>query len=327
MRSSNFEWFGQDNWKVSKKLTLEFGARWSLQGPWYEARGLGATFDPSAYTAANSSSAFDGVRTSSCKNPGQSAVPLCGTIPTTILPYPHPLTQPRFGFSWDAFGTGKAVLRGGVGQYTQRDPTNSSFGAIIGPPNLFFAAICCGFNSLSAIESANPGGQGAFSYTQSSAVYDPRDHHLPSVYQYNLTLSSALPRHFFAELGYVGSQSRHLLLEQNIDSIPEGALWTPGTHLVPTSIQGSEGTVAPYAPFAQIAQIQHSGNANYNGLQATLRRQASRSLDFIASYTYSKALGDSDQFQTLLANPFSTAGSRHVLSFDRTHTFSIGYQY
>jgi len=332
MRSSIFEWFGQDNWKVSKKLTLEFGARWTLQGPWYEARGLGATFDPSAYTAANSSSAFDGVRTSSCKNPGQSAVPLCGTIPTTILPYPHPLTQPRFGFSWDAFGTGKAVLRGGVGQYSQRDPTNSSFGAIVGPPNVFYASICCGYNSLSAIESASAGSQGAFSYTQSSAVYDLRDHHLPSVYQYNLTLSSALPHHFFAELGYVGSQSRHLLLEQNIDSVPYGALWAGSTnpacpHCLLSGASGNEGNYAPYKPFKQISQIQHSGNANYNGLQATLRRQASRSLDFIASYTYSKALGDSDQFQTLLANPFSTAGSRHVLSFDRTNTFSVGYQY
>jgi hypothetical protein len=327
LRSSIFEWFGQDSWKVNKRLTIEYGARWTLQGPWYEARGLGSTFDPRAYTSDDSSSPYDGVRTASCKNPGQSDVPLCGTIPKTILPYGHPITQPRFGFAWDTLGSGRAVLRGGVGVYTQRDPTNSGFGAIIGPPNLFFASICCTYNSLSAIEAANPGAQGSFSYTQSSAVYDPRDHHVPTVYQYNLTLSSALPHHFFAEVAYVGSQSRHLVLEQNIDSIPYGTLWTPGTHLVPLELQGAEGTVAPYTPFAQVSQIQHSGNANYNALQATLRRQASRTLDFIASYTYSKALGDSDQFQTLVANPFSTAGSRHVLSFDRTHSFAIGYQY
>src|ERR1019366_5962912 len=102
---------------------------------------LATTFDPNIYNAADSTNPYDGIRTASCKNPGQSVVALCGTIPKTILPYGHPITQPRFGFSWDTLGNGKAVLRGGVGQYTQRDPTNSSFGAILGPPNLQNATI------------------------------------------------------------------------------------------------------------------------------------------------------------------------------------------
>lgn len=326
LRSSLFEWYGQDSWKVSRNLTLEYGARWTLQGPWYDASGLGSTFDPSAYTAGNSSSVYDGVRTASCSNPGQSDVPLCGTIPKTIRPYGHPLTQPRIGFAWDTTGSGATVLRGGIGEYTERDPTNSGFGAILGPPNLMEATVCCNVN-LAQIEATNPGTQGSFTYGQSNAVYDPHDTSQPQIYQYNLTLSQTLPHRMAVELSYVGSQSRHLVVEQNIDNIPYGGLWTPGTHLVPASLQGNEGTVAPYAPFKQIVQIEHEGNANYNGLQATFRRQASRNLDFIASYTYSKAMGDSDEFQTVLPDPFSTAGSRHVLSFDRTNLFSIGYQY
>jgi len=329
LRSSGFEWYGQDSWKVRKNLTLEYGVRWTLQGPWYEARGLGATFDSEAYVAANSAEAFDGIRTASCKNPGQSAVPLCGTIPKTIRPYGHPETEPRVGVSWDPWGNGRTFVRGGLGVYTQRDPTNAGFGAILGPPNLYEATIEQSSTALTlaSIQASSPGAQGAFTYTQSSAVYSPRDNSNPEIYQYNLTLSQMLRSHFTTELAYVGSQSRHLQIEQNIDSIPMGQLWLPGGHLVNPAIEGAEGTVAPYAPFAQISQIQHSGNANYNALQATLKRQASRTLDFIASYTYSKALGDSDQYQTLLPNPYSTADSRHVLSFDRTHVFAIGYQY
>jgi hypothetical protein len=333
LRSTQFEWFGQDNWKVSHRLTLEYGARWTWQGPWYEAHGLATTFDPTAYipNLANPTNyPYNGVRTASCSNPGQSVVPLCGTIPKTILPYGHPLIQPRLGFSWDTLGTGKAVIRGGIGQYTQRDPTNSGYAAILGPPNLYSATLCCNYN-LAGIEATNPGTQGAFTYGQSSAVYSPQDTHVPSVYQYNLTVSSALPRHFFAELAYVGSQSRHLLIEQNIDNIPYGKLWLPGTHLINPIYDGgqggSEGLAAPYTPFKQIVQNQHSGDANYNALQGTLRRQAGHSLDFIASYTYSKALGQSDQFQTLMPDPYSNAGSYHVLTFDRTHLFSVGYQY
>lgn len=327
MRSSSFEWYGQDSWKIRKNLTIEFGIRWTLQGPWYEANGLGSTFDPLAYQPSQNASVYDGVRTASCANPGQSAVPLCGTIPKTIFPYGHPLTQPRVGFSWDTTGRGKTILRGGFGVYTQRDPINAGFGAILGPPNLLEATVCCNYTSLAQITASNPGGQGSFTYGQSNAVYDPRDTHVPAIYQYNLTVSEALPAHFSAEVAYVGSESRHQQIEQNIDNIPLGALWTPGTHIVPVELQGNEGTVAPYAPFKQIVQIEHEGNANYNGLQATLRRQASRNVDFMASYTYSKALGDSDQFQTLLPNPYSNTGSYHVLSFDRTHLFALGAQW
>jgi hypothetical protein len=254
-------------------------------------------------------------------------VPLCGTIPKTILPYGHPLTQPRVGFSWDTTGRGKTILRGGFGVYTQRDPINAGFGAILGPPNLLEATICCNLQTWSKSTASSPSAQGSFTYGQSNAVYDPRDTHTPAIYQYNLTVSETLPAHFNAELAYVGSESRHQQIEQNIDNIPYGALWTPGTHIVPVSLQGNEGTVAPYAPFKQIVQIEHEGNSNYNGLQATLRRQASRSVDFMASYTYSKAMGDSDQFETLLPDPYSTAGSYHVLSFDRTHLFSLGAQW
>jgi len=329
LRSSSFEWFGQDSWKIKSNLTLEYGARWTLQGPWYEAQGLGTTFDPRAYDSANSSSVYDGIRTASCTNPGQSNVPLCGTVPKTIRSTGGAEVQPRLGFSWNARSNGKTVLRGGFGVYTQRDPTNAGFQSVLGPPNLFESTINQGstYLTLESIQSSNPGTQGAFTYGQSNAVTDPHDNKVPHTYQYNLTITQTLPSHLTAELAYVGSQSRHQQIEQNIDSVPYGALWLPGTHTVNPALAGNEQLAAPYNPFAQIVQIQHGGNANYNGLQGTLRRQASRSLDFITSYTYSKAMGDSDEFQSLLADPFSTKDSRHVLAFDRTHVFSIGYQY
>lgn len=329
LRSSSFEWFGQDSWKVKSNLTLEFGMRWTIQGPWYDANGLGTTFDPVAYSAANSSSVYDGIRTASCANSGQSNVPLCGTVPKTIRPYGGAVEQPRIGFSWDTRNNGKTVLRGGFGAYTQRDPTNAGFQSVLGPPNLFESTIQQGstYLTLASIENSNPGTQGAFTFGQSNAVYDPHDDKVPHVYQYNLTVTQTLPSHMTAELAYVGSQSRHLQLEQNIDSVPYGALWLSGTHQVNPKYNGSEQLAAPYNPFAQIVQIQHNGNANYNGLQGTLRRQASHSLDFITSYTFSKALGDSDEFQALLPDPYSTKDSKHVLAFDRTHVFSIGYQY
>jgi hypothetical protein len=328
MRAYSYEWYGQDSWKIKSNLTLEYGIRWTWQLPWYDVNGLGATFDPTAYNPADSASPYDGVRTASCNNPGQSAVPLCGTIAKTIRPDGHPFTQPRIGFSWDTRSNGKTVLRGGFGEYTQRDPTNASFGAILGPPNLLLTTLeqfesypCC---TLAQIQAEGAGAQGAFTYGDSSGVYSKTDGTQPDIFQYNLTLDQVLPGRFLTEIAYVGSQSRHLQIEQNIDPIPYGTLWTPGTHLFSGA---NPAVVAPFAPFTQIEQLQHEGNANYNALQTTLRRQQTHSLDFIASYTYSKALGQSDEFEAPVPDPFSTAGSRHVLTFDRTNVFSIGYQY
>jgi len=328
MRAYSFEWYGQDSWKVRHNLTLEYGIRWTWQGPWYDVNGLGATFDPTAWTVANSASPYDGVRTASCNNPGQSAVPLCGTIPKTTRPWGHPLTQPRIGFSWDPKSNGNTVLRGGLGEYTQRDPTNASFGAILGPPNLLLTTLeqdegyaCC---TTAEIEAEGSQAQAAYTYGDSSGVYSKTDSKQPNVYQYNLTVDQKLPAHLLAEFAYVGSQSRHLQIEQNIDPIPYGTLWVPGTHLFNGD---NPAKVAPYAPFTQIEQLQHEGNANYNALQTTLRRMQTHSLAFIASYTYSKALGQSDEFEAPVPDPFSTKDSYHVLAFDRTNVFSIGYQY
>lgn len=327
LRSSLFEWYGQDNWKVNRRVTLEFGMRWTFQGPWYDAKGLGTTFDPTAYNVANISNPFDGIRTASCKNYSQALVADCGTIPYTIRPYGHPLSQPRIGFSWDTMGSGRAVLRGGFGAYSQRDPTNAGYNSILSPPNLSSDTICCAYNSLSAIAAVPGAVSGAQTYGQGSAAYNPQDANWPTVYQYNLTVSSALPSHFFAELGYVGSQTRHLLIEQNIDPVAPGALWEPGTYIVNPAYVGHEQLAAPYPSFSEVIELFHTGNANYNALQASLRRQASHRLDFIASYTYSKAEGQSDEFQYPLPSPFSGPGSYHVLAFDHTHIFNIGYQF
>jgi len=330
MRFSTFEWYAQDSWKATRRLTLEYGARWSLLGPWYESRGLASTFDRSAYNPAQSRNPFDGVRTASCKNIGQSAVPLCGTLAKTVIPYGHPVIQPRVGFAWDTFGTGRFVVRGGLGQYTGRDEGNNAFNNSIAgsPPNLYTADVTAdsmpgGYFTLAQIGTLNPGTQsGGYNIV---GQYDPADKHVEAIYQYNLTLSTMLPGKMFAEAAYVGSQSRHLLVSRAINAVPLGALWIPGTYTIKPGT--SLNSRRPYVPFGRIDQMSHSGNANYNALQTTLRRQATHSLNFLASYTYSKAMGQSDFYRSTLVDPFSNRNNFHPLTFDRTHVFTIGYQY
>src|SRR5206468_6822229 len=87
----NIEWYGQDSWKATRRLTLNYGARFSWMQPWNEARGLSSAFIPSAYIPANSSSFVDGVATGTCTQ--------YGCVPHSTFPSPLPVVQPRLGFA------------------------------------------------------------------------------------------------------------------------------------------------------------------------------------------------------------------------------------
>ena len=339
-RFTNLEWYAQDNWKVTRNLTLELGIRWSWLVPWSEASGQAYTFDPTAFDPTivpdpnDLKSVYNGIRTASCKNPGQSDVPLCGTIPNTVVGNEHPVTQPRIGFAWDAFHSGRLVLRGGVGQYTARDQGNANQSVIGGPPNLFNAALFPDSGTsvtLAQIENGDVGHQTFFNFSQ--PAWNRFDKSVPAVYQYNLTVSNSLPHKLFAEASYVGSASRHLLITNDINAIPLGAAWACFPNC---SAPNADHTIAspdnldvyrPRQPLSSIPLLTHSSNANYNSLQTSFRRTAGHGLDFLAAYTFSKALGESDYYGTPLLDPFVRKNNRRILTFDQTHVFTLGYQY
>ena len=104
-----YEFFGQDSWKATKKLTLEFGVRFTHFQPWIDALGFGySIFDQSQFAPGCASSpTFCGFEWHA-KN---SAVPV-GGFPTRTLFY-----QPRFGVAYDVSGTGTTVVRGGWGRF------------------------------------------------------------------------------------------------------------------------------------------------------------------------------------------------------------------
>jgi hypothetical protein len=270
------EFFAQDSWKVSRRLTVDYGLRVSHLSPWYDRQGLGfAVFNPSAYTTT----AANGTQPGFEWHATNSSVPL-GGFPSRALFY-----APRFGMAYDVFGTGKTVIRGGWGQFRYH---NAQFTQGLQPGQGIQTATVNGPISFAQIEATNPGIQ-----PFATAGVSSKDSESPLTSSYSFTISQRLPFSSMFEVSYVGNQSKYLLnttgVGTNINVIPYGTLFNVGKD--PSLIgSGGEYTYGPYPTYQAVNIANHNLYSNYNALQMSWVRQKGK-YDITVNYTYGKAMG------------------------------------
>jgi hypothetical protein len=227
---------------------------------------------------------------------------------------------PRFGIAYQL--NSKTVFRMGGGVFYERVAT---FGIGVtsnyttNPPNLRTAQLYYG--NVADISSSS----GTFFPTAISKLSS--DGHVPTVYNYNAGIQRELPWNLFAEVSYVGTQSRHLWLAQPINLAPLGSAWLPSTQ-DPTGTPKFDGTTnlsvntyRPYAGYTNAIDYTWGTNNNYNALQTSLNRRKG-ALQVGVAYTWSKALGVSVGHIT----DTRTAGYG-PLPQDRTQSLVVNYIY
>lgn len=314
----NVEWYAQDSWKASRKLTLNYGARFSWMQPWNEARGLATTFIPSAYDPSQPTSFLNGI-----------ATPLTyPRVSHSVFPNPYPVIQPRVGFAYDLFGTGKTVIRGGFGTYVTRDQGNVSFYMANADPFSFSSQPTIDgskytFFNLADIEALNPfGALGNISLQ----AEDPHDPNQPQTYEWSFTLSQDIGLKTVLETSYVGNVSRHLYRQVNANAIGPGAMFIPGTTECCANGDANSNDYRRYKPYGSINWSTHSDTANYNSLQVTARRNVATGLTVLASYTWSKTLGYTTSFQGVV-DPFDSHRNYGFAGYDRSNILNFSYIY
>ncbi len=336
----NVDWYATDSWKITSRLTVDYGLRFEHLGPWNDKHGIGiAVFDPSTLNDGTNTAGF----TWHAKN---SAVPTSG-VPSRIA-----FVEPRVGLAYDVYGNGRTTVRGGWGMYRNHDNYNVVQSAAALAEGVQVAAVSGGagvtLKNLHFISPLNNATVGAGNYTNSNAVnaygLAKGDNEQPLTYTYSFTVDQQLPRHSQFEVSYAGNQGTDLTAQnvniinltlQNVNPVPFGAFFRPNPvtgAVVPLGlIDGLTTTqINSYRPYPQYGNIdvpRHVLYSNYSALQTSWNKQSGK-LNYGLNYTWSKALGIRDGYYNGNATDATDLRNNYgPLSFDRTHIFNATYTY
>jgi len=263
----------QDDYRVTPKLTLNLGLRWEFATPIYDRDNYWSNFDPATNRLIRASS---------------------GDLYNRALVYPdYRDFGPRFGFAYNA--THKTVLRGGYGiSYTFFNRPGSAQEGINSPLAVFgiiTQSIPAGgpvpANFLTTVNSfttglANPAN---FNPLTQNIDYIPANTRWPYIQNWLFSIEQQLAAQTILEIAYNGNHSLRLpIIADYNQAYPN----LPGQSL---GVQARR----PDQSFGPITWLDPAGSNNYNGLSVRLEHHFSHGLYFLNSFTWSKALGDSEQ--------------------------------
>jgi hypothetical protein len=300
-----FSVFAQDSWKITRKLTLNYGLNWVYQSPIDNPKNLISTFIPA-----------DG------------GITYVGTHGLNTL-WPRDLHDfaPRFGFAYQPKAGGKLVIRGGWGMFYQVPNisyfgnSNSANGAgtgintnIGGPAPVLSLANEAPITLETGVPifatSSATGPFGAFSVSQ----------HFVTAYSMNtnLNVQYQLAKDTVVEVGYSGSLSRHLPDTLDINQIPIGS---------PEAIT-SRPYYSEFPNLAAINEVQSVGNSHFNGLLASVRSANFHGFTTRLSYTLGHSLDDLSYARGIIPqNSYCLKCDYGNSDFDIRNSFSMFLTY
>jgi hypothetical protein len=344
----------QDDWHVTKKLTLNLGLRISLFGTYREKYHQAYNWEPGAYNPANIGLNSDG---------SVSGNPFTGIVQCGVGGAPAGCLQghlfnpaPRFGFAYDPKGDGKTAIRGGYGVFFEH--TNGNEG------NTESLEGSAPFIQNATIYPTTIGYQNVLPIGLSSQPLDvtsiPTKAIWPYVQQWNVSIQQELASNTTLTVSYAGSKGTHLTDQRDFNQIyplspsqnpyQYGQVITssdctnvgggaPFVNSYGNPVSGSALThlgvacgnspnpYRPYAGFGNITGLEDQANSSYNALQVMARRNVGR-LTLSLAYTWSHSIDDSsDRYDGSFVNSYNLEATRASSNFDQRHLLNMSYVY
>jgi hypothetical protein len=296
-----FSGYMQDNYRVRRSLTVNLGLRYERPGQFGDSLGRNSSFDfRRANTDPPSEGSLDGYVVAS-NFPGTQPEDVT-RVNNTFGTYAdgQNTIAPRLGFAWQILPqTNRLVLRGGYGIYYSRPPGQVFTESVIAAP-FSLTRIGTGTANASATLQA-PFAQPfptsdsfplfvPYSQTTSSAVNAP-DFRPAMVQQISLNVQAALMKDWLLEIGYVGSRGTHLQRFRSLNQAQSATLSAPIRGAASDTLTNISLRVPiPGIRPDSLREIESAGSSWYNGLEVSLTKRRSQSIQFLASYTFSKTL-------------------------------------
>jgi Carboxypeptidase regulatory-like domain/TonB dependent receptor len=308
--TNNYGLFFQDDWKITRALTLNYGVRYEYLGIFKEQFDRLSNFVPGQ----------------GLLNVGQQGL-------SDLYQPDYNNIAPRFGFAYDVRGNGRTILRGAYGLYYDT-PSQDFFllqGFASGGPSSPATNPAQGlgvFNSGPVSFTQNVpifGGAGVAPTTNISLFAVDVNLRTPYISNYNLNIQHELRPGMALQVGYVGSQGRKLFRLRDINQASPGPAATR---------QSRRPFNAAFPNFSFINYLEASANSNYNALQTTFKQRLNRGLSFFLTYTYAKSIDDASngifggtRGVSFPQDSFNLAAERAVSVFDQRHRFSGNFTY
>ncbi len=353
-QSKYFGWFLQDDWRATKKLTLNLGLRYGFDVPRTERYNRLSSFDPNIASPLASLPGLSGLR---------GGLVFAGTKGTSRRQFSPEYTDfdPRFGFAYQA--TTNTVVRGGYGIF--HAPSYRAAGATVGSYGFGSTTTYTGSpNGLTPTTYIdNPFPNGLNSITGSSqglltgigttfAVPVTGDNRVPYTESWDIDVQRQLPFNLLIDVSYVGNRGIHLNesgeTDYNLNQLTPAAL-ALGTQLqqaVPNPFLGviatgplSSATIPRsylLAPFPQYTSVIGSyltgGYSFYHSFQVKVEKRFSQGLTALVAFTGQKLIDNYSIISNVgnnsgIQNIYDPKGQRSISSNDISRRLVISGNY
>lgn len=277
LRGWNYAMFVQDDWKVSRRLTVNLGLRYEVTEPFLDKRDRMGLLDN--YTnPANPRLVFAGSEGRDRFNRAMVA-----TDRTNFMP--------RVGFAYNI--TDKTVIRSGYGIfYALFEPLGDAEWFIGNPPFAFGVTLASSATAPAVLLRQGP-PEGALTIERATGLTFASSERRPNqsyAQQWNFNIQRELARDWLVEVGYSGSKGTHLVQRYDDNYSPPG----PGNINAKRLLTQIEipGTGRVVSPLGGIFGYHNNGNSIYHALVTRLEKRFSEGFTLLTSYSFSKTIGD-----------------------------------
>lgn len=360
IRANDFNAFMQDDWHLTKQLTVNLGLRYEVYGQFFDTEGRFVGFDPKR--AATTTIAGQTVLTAGFVQAGNGSLPGIPKVANGLVPNDYNNVGPRVGFSFQPLQGKALVLRGGYGMYFDRSNSRLLNSQLFDSP---YNTIAMAVASTTAWPNpANPFVHvplpSTFPYAPNNPAVFPlggppwyfpasyvvagvgvvnlpalavpangiypnlHDFKTPYVQQWNLGAQWEAVKSLMFELAYVGAKGTDLTRVININQgAGSNALLFPGPY----------STALSNLPNAALGTtlVQTDGASSYHSLQFSATKQLAHGLQFLASYTWSHSIDDysGSTDNDLVGLPGDDSGPHQFAGsdFDRRQRFIGSFVY